>query len=220
MHRVRVYLCTGLLATLSVASSDVAAAGAQRAATNAARAAADTPEQALLNRYCVTCHNDRLRTGGLALDTLDVSDVGAHAEVWEKVVRKLRGGVMPPVGWPRPDEDANDSLASWLETELDEAWAARPNPGRTDAFHRLNRAEYRNAIRDLLAIDLEIVDFLPADNASYGLRQHRRRAQDVAVADGALSLGGTDDQPHGSGQCATGGRFRGLPCPRGHATAA
>lgn len=125
-------------------------------------------EQALLDRYCITCHNERVRTGGLALDTADLSDVGADAQVWEKVVRKLRGGVMPPVGRPRPQPAEYDRLASWLETELDRVWTEHPNPGRTETFHRLNRAEYSNAIRDLLALELPIDDFLPADDASYG----------------------------------------------------
>ena len=125
-------------------------------------------QQALIDRYCVTCHNERLQTGGLALDTLDLSNVGEHAEIWEKAVRKMRGGIMPPIGRPRPDEAAYDGFASWLETELDQAAAAHLNPGRTETFHRLNRAEYRNAIRDLLGLELDIVDFLPADNASYG----------------------------------------------------
>ena len=83
-------------------------------------------------------------------------------------MRKVRGGIMPPIGRPRPDEAAYDGFASWLETELDQAAAAHLNPGRTETFHRLNRAEYRNAIRDLLGLELDIVDFLPADNASYG----------------------------------------------------
>ncbi|MCY4600282.1 MAG: DUF1592 domain-containing protein, partial [Acidobacteria bacterium] len=87
---------------------------------------------------------------------------------WERVLRKLHGRVMPPVGRPRPGEDEYEQLTSWLEGELDGAWASAPDPGRTETFHRLNRAEYGNAVRDLLAIDIEVADFLPADNASYG----------------------------------------------------
>jgi mono/diheme cytochrome c family protein len=124
--------------------------------------------QALLKQYCITCHNQRLKTGNLALDTLDLSDVGAGAPVWEKVVRKLRAGVMPPAGRPRPDEAAHDAFVGWLEGELDRAAAAHPNPGRTETFHRLNRSEYQNAIRDLLDIELNIADLLPADDSSYG----------------------------------------------------
>ena len=88
--------------------------------------------------------------------------------MWEKVVRKLRGGVMPPVGAPRPDAATYDALAASLERTLDRAVTAKPNPGRVDTFHRLNRAEYRNAIRALLALDVDIDEMLPSDDASYG----------------------------------------------------
>ena len=123
---------------------------------------------AVLDRYCVTCHNERLQTAGLTLDAMDVANVAGDAEVWEKVVRKLRAGAMPPAPRPRPDETTYDAFAGWLEAELDRAAAARPNPGRTEAFHRLNRAEYHNAIRDLLALDVDVTELLPADDASYG----------------------------------------------------
>ena len=124
--------------------------------------------QALLNRYCISCHNERTKTAGLMLDKLDLSNIGAGAEVWEKVVRKLNAGVMPPLGMPRPDKSAADSFRSWLETQLDRAAAAQPDPGRTQTFHRLNRAEYHNAIRDLLDIELDVAGLLPGDDASYG----------------------------------------------------
>ncbi len=137
-------------------------------ATAPAPTPSSTPHRALLDRYCVTCHNDRLRTADLALDTLDLEHVGEAPEVWEKVVRKLRAGVMPPSGRPRPDQPAYDGLATWLETALDRAARANPDPGRTEPFHRLNRAEYQNAIRDLLALDIDITARLPPDDASYG----------------------------------------------------
>ena len=124
-------------------------------------------ERALLNRYCVTCHNERLKTAGLMLDKMDVEKVSEGAEVWEKVVRKLRTGAMPPAGMPRPDEAAYDSFAGYLETALDSAAAAKPNPGRP-AVHRLNRAEYGNAIRDLLALEIDAESLLPADDSGYG----------------------------------------------------
>ena len=124
-------------------------------------------ERALLNRYCVTCHNERLKTAGLMLDKMDVEKVSEGAEVWEKVVRKLRTGTMPPAGMPRPDEAAYDSFAGYLETALDSAAAAKPNPGRP-AVHRLNRAEYGNAIRDLLALEIDAESLLPADDSGYG----------------------------------------------------
>ena len=125
-------------------------------------------QQQLLDRYCVSCHNQRLKTGGLTLDTVDVGNVAAAAPSWEKVARKLRAGVMPPAGRPRPDKQMQDAFVVWLETQLDQAAAAHPNPGRTDTFHRLNRAEYRNAVRDLLGLDIDVASLLPADDASYG----------------------------------------------------
>ena len=123
--------------------------------------------RALLTRYCVTCHNERLKTADLMLDKLDVENVPAGAAVWEKVIRKLRTGAMPPVGMPRPDRAGYDSLATYLETELDRAAAAKPNPGRP-ALHRLNRAEYANAVRDLLALEIDGETLLPADESGYG----------------------------------------------------
>ena len=123
--------------------------------------------QELVARYCVTCHNDRLRTGGFSFEPLDVADVAAHPEAWEKVVRKLRAGAMPPRPRPRPDQETYDGFRAWLEGELDTA-AADVNPGRTETFHRLSRTEYRNAVRDLLALDVGVDDLLPADDTSYG----------------------------------------------------
>jgi len=142
-----------------------------------------TQYRALLDQYCVSCHSQavvegtdaprtalisQLRAVGLTLDTLDLATVGVDAVHWEQVVRKLRAGLMPPAGRPRPDEATQDAFQAWLETQLDDAWAARPDPGRTATFHRLNRAEYRNAIRDLLALEIYVDDFLPADDASFG----------------------------------------------------
>src|SRR5262249_3177410 len=97
----------------------------------------------LLNRYCITCHNQKLKTADLMLDKLDVARVSEGAPIWEKVVRKLRTGAMPPAGLPRPDKDMYDSFAGYLESELDRAAATHPNPGRP-VVHRLNRAEYAN----------------------------------------------------------------------------
>ena len=142
-----------------------------------------TEYRALLDDYCVTCHSQRivdgqnepatvltsqLRAVGLALDALDLSAIAADAAHWEPVVRKLRAGLMPPAGRRRPDQALLDEFRAWLETELDGAAAASPDPGRTATFHRLNRAEYHNAIRDLLALEIDVVDFLPADDASFG----------------------------------------------------
>ena len=121
----------------------------------------------VLNRYCVGCHNERLRTAGLALDEMDPARVGDHPDAWEKVVLKLRTGAMPPAGRRRPDAATYETVASALENALDRAAAASPNPGRT-TVHRLNRREYENAVRDLLALDIDASALLPADNADLG----------------------------------------------------
>ncbi len=126
-----------------------------------------SPQRALLDRYCVTCHNQRLQTGGLALDTMDVANVGEAPEIWEKVVQKLRGGMMPPARRPRPDPEAYAGFQTWLEDSLDRAAAATLEPGRVPT-HRLNRAEYTNAIRDLLALDIDGQALLPADDSGHG----------------------------------------------------
>ena len=127
----------------------------------------------VLDQYCVTCHNQRLRTADLALDTLDLSNVTADAGAWEMVIRKLRLRAMPPAGRPRPDDATIDMVASWFETTLDRAAAAAPDPGRRPALHRLSRTEYQHAVRDVLALDdlpkeLDIAVMLPADNVTSG----------------------------------------------------
>ena len=121
-----------------------------------------------LDRYCVTCHNQRLVTAGLKLDEADVANPGEGAEIWEKVVRKLRTGMMPPPNMPQPSTEDRRALLSWLETSLDKAAAAKPNPGRTETLRRLNRTEYQNAIRDLLSVDIDAASLLPADESGHG----------------------------------------------------
>jgi len=141
------------------------------AASQAALPSAVAPHKAVLDRYCLTCHTQRLKERGtvpIALDTLDLAQIGANAEAWEKVVRKMRAGLMPPAGAPRPDKATHDGFAAWLESELDRSAAAHLNPGRTQPFHRLNRAEYRNAVRDILDLDVDVASLLPADDVSYG----------------------------------------------------
>jgi hypothetical protein len=133
----------------------------------AAYGQAPPPERTFLNQYCVGCHNEKTKIAGLMLDKLDPANVGRNAETWEKVVLKLRAGMMPPAGARRPDRAAADAFASNIETELDRAAAANPNPGST-ALHRLNRVEYGNAIRDLLALDVDVTTLLPADDSSEG----------------------------------------------------
>src|SRR5690606_30092882 len=105
-----------------------------------------------LERYCVGCHNDIDYSGELSFERLDRNDFDAHAEIWEAAARKVRTGFMPPLDAPRPERDVLDGLAAWLEHELDAAWQARPNPG-AKPLARLNRTEYVNAIRDILAFD-------------------------------------------------------------------
>ncbi len=135
-----------------------------RVQTPGAAAAAD---QAMLKQYCLGCHSDRLKTGNLVLENLDPSNPAGHIETWEKVVRKVRAGMMPPSASPRPTRTQLDEFAGRLETALDHEAAAHPNPGSI-ALHRLNRAEYANVIRDLLAVDIDASTMLPADDSSEG----------------------------------------------------
>ncbi len=167
----------------------VLAGGILAVPPGAAAAEATAAEVAeTLDRYCATCHNDRivngrdtapsmlvsqLRITGLAVDTLDVERVGPDSDAWERVIRKLQSRTMPPPGRPRPDDATYDGVIAWLETELDRAAAAAPNPGRRPALHRLSRTEYQNAVRDLLALDhlpkeFDVATLLPADNATSG----------------------------------------------------
>lgn len=124
-------------------------------------------ERRFLDQYCVSCHNAKLKTAGLTLDQMDPANVGDYPEAWEKVVRKLHAGMMPPAGAPRPPRAATDQFVSKIEAALDREAALRPNPGTT-VVHRLNRAEYGNAIRDLLALEIDAGAYLPADDSSEG----------------------------------------------------
>src|SRR3984885_11791212 len=146
-----------LLCTASVACSSVCALAQD------SRGA----QTALLNQYCVTCHNAKLHTGGLSLQDANLANVPAEAETWEKVIRKLRTGSMPPQGMPRPDAASLTDLAAFLENAIDQAAATKPNPGHA-AMHRLNRAEYANAMHDLLALDVDSSALLPPDDESSG----------------------------------------------------
>jgi mono/diheme cytochrome c family protein len=135
-------------------------------------ASAQAPAQ-VFTKYCVTCHNPKLKTAGLVIDPAELTHIGAQAELWEKVVAKLRSNAMPPAGAPRPDQATYDSVAAFLEMELDRAFAARPNPGKLPLLHRLSRTEYQNAIRDLLALsalpkEMDYGLLLPPDNAASG----------------------------------------------------
>ncbi len=135
------------------------------------RASEIAGHSALLRRYCLTCHTQRSMERGtvpVELESADLESVPDQAEIWEKVIRKVRTGTMPPLGRPRPDAAAADRLAAWLEIEIDRAAAASPNPGRTVPLHRLNRTEYQNAVRDLLDLDVDAAALVPADDQSYG----------------------------------------------------
>jgi hypothetical protein len=125
-------------------------------------------DQALVKRYCVDCHNDAEAAGDLTLEGRDFANIAHDGPVWERVVRKLRAGMMPPSGEPRPSSADTDAFATRLASSLDTAARLEPNPGRTEAIHRLNRTEYRNAVRDLLALDIDVETLLPGDDVSYG----------------------------------------------------
>ena len=159
LSRIAACGCVTLVA-LACRLAPVAHAGAP--------AQAPLEPRALLDQYCVTCHNERLQTAGLLLDRSDVERIGADGATWEKVARKLRSGAMPPAGRPRPDAATLEAFVTLLESTLDRAAAARPNPGRP-ADHRLNRFEYGNAVRDLLDLEIDAAALLPPDESDHGL---------------------------------------------------
>ncbi len=161
---------------------------------------------AVVNQYCLTCHNSKLKVGGLALDAINSESVSQHPQEWEKVVRKLRGQYMPPPGLPRPDDRTYKAVVASLVKELDSAAAAKPNPGRTGAVRRLTRTEYQNAIRDLLGVEVDITPLLPADESSHGfdnvtvvnlsptlLERYLSAAEKIS----RLAVGGTIPSPGG-----------------------
>src|SRR5581483_235526 len=135
-------------------------------------AASASPATELVTKYCVTCHNEKVKTAGLLLDGTDSEHVATAAETWEKVIAKLRSRSMPPPGMRRPDNAEYDRVAGWLESELDRAAAAHANPGRSASLHRLNRAEYANAVRDLIAVDVDPQAMLPPDEQAFGFENN------------------------------------------------
>jgi len=153
---------------LSLAAGQMSTAAAQTP-TPIVHSHAPDPAAAIwrvmLNKYCVTCHNERSKIGGLMLDRVDLARVPDQAETWEKVVRKLHAGAMPPLGLPRPDRTASDGFAAWLEAKLDAAATGDPGPA---GLRRLNRSEYAAAVRDVLALDVDASALLPADDANHG----------------------------------------------------
>src|SRR5579862_2597880 len=154
------YVAVAVTCSLAVFLSGSTHLGAQEKTT-------PTTQRALLDKYCVTCHNQRLKTANVTFDTMDLNQLSSNAQTWERAVRKLRGGMMPPPGAPRPDAAAVDTFVTWLENSLDKAAAAHPNPGSV-TLHRLNRAEYANAMRELFAIDVDPAALLPTDDISDG----------------------------------------------------
>jgi mono/diheme cytochrome c family protein len=165
-------LAVAAVVVASSASSRPQAAPRQAPVAQPASSQPQSPSQpqyaALVKQYCVTCHNERAKTGGLVLSTLDMSNIQPDAEVWERVLRKLRAGAMPPQGSRRPDQASYDGMVNWLEAELDRGAVEHPNPGRP-LLHRLNRTEYANAVRDLLSLEnVDVESMLPADDSSFG----------------------------------------------------
>jgi mono/diheme cytochrome c family protein len=224
----------GLVSVLAL----IALAGLWRATPLAAPAQASSPPSALptsiasasdaravVARYCASCHSARVRTAGLVLDSLDTEQIASNAEIWEKVTRKLRVGAMPPVGVPRPDAAITNGLASWLEEALDRAAAEKLRPGRP-ALHRLNRAEYANAIRDLLDLEVDASTLLPLDDSSGGfdnnadalgvspalLERYLAAARKIsAIAVGDLGIGPTTDTYRVRGDMSQDEHREGLP---------
>ncbi len=155
------------LLPLTPALAQSKAGKSEAAKANPAAQTGFAAQEAVVKKYCVGCHNDTSKAGGLSLESLNISKLGQHPDLGEKLVTKLRAGMMPPVGLPRPDAKTYDSLASSIEQELDRAAAANPNLTPPGA-HRLNRAEYANAVRDLTLVDIDPAALLPVDDAVFG----------------------------------------------------
>jgi cytochrome c551/c552 len=153
----RITACVGvvLLAAEALIASQPPSAGAASA------------QQALVDKYCVGCHNDRRKSGGFSWTSIDLADPARNAEASERVVKKLRAGLMPPAGSPRPEAARTKALVESLETAIDRAAAAHPFAGAPE-LHRVNRTEYRNSIRDLLALDVDVASLLPPDESGRG----------------------------------------------------
>ena len=153
--------------TLPIALAVLAAALCVPLEAQTPAASTAAAQGALLQQYCVTCHNDKTKVANFSLQKVDMTKVGDHPEVWEQVIRKLRAGMMPPPGMPRPPLAKYEGLRDWLEAQIDRTAAAHPNPGSV-VLHRLNRTEYANAIRDLLDLEIDVSALLPADDSARG----------------------------------------------------
>jgi hypothetical protein len=163
----------------AVSSVEIRAGQAERRSTSPV---SQSSPRAVLDQYCVTCHNQKVRTAGLALDTLDATQPSANADAWERVIGKLRAQSMPPPGRPRPDARTYRTVAATLERDIDRAWAAHPVPGRIGAVHRLNRTEYSNAVRDLFALDIDVRPLLPGDETADGSFDNLADALSISTA--------------------------------------
>ena len=182
----------------------VATAPEHSALTASAAAPPAALSREVLDRYCVTCHNQRLKTAGLSLDQVDLAQVGTHAAILEKVVRKLRSGQMPPEGRPRPDAATLEAFVTSVEAALDETAASRPDPGRV-VSRRLNRVEYVNAIQDVLGLQIDGAQLLPSDMAGFGFDNNAdvlsmtpalmARYTAAATKISRAALGGPDNRP-------------------------
>ena len=178
MNKKAVASCTAVAGLIAVSAVFVygQAANAPKPASASAGAPVQkasltttTPESAsrTLRQYCITCHNDKTRIANFSMEKLDLASAADHPEEWEKVIRKLRAGVMPPPGMPRPPLPAYEGLRDYLETEIDRKAASHPNPGSV-VLHRLNRTEYANVVRDLLDLDIDVTTMLPPDDSARG----------------------------------------------------
>jgi len=154
-------LFAGLLAAAALSGFQ------QRAQRTTVQTATPQTAKTVLDQYCVGCHNDKLKTANLSLEKADLAIAGEHPEIWERVIRKMRAGMMPPPGMPRPPLATYEGVRDWLEAEIDKRAAAHPNPGSV-ILHRLNRTEYKNAIRDLLDLEIDVASLLPPDDSAHG----------------------------------------------------
>ena len=189
----RASIAVGVLAVLAT-SSGLFTLNAQQ--QRARRSSTPAPHLALIDDYCLSCHDEDHKKGELSLEAIAAHDVARHPDVWEKVVRKLRARQMPPIGKTRPNDATYESVIAYLVKALDRAAEANPNPGRTATIRRLTRTEYQNAIRDLLALDVDVAALLAGRRIELRVRQRdgRRSLPDVA---GPLHLGGGENQPRG-----------------------
>lgn len=209
MSRMLTVAAVGLALCVAESSRLVQAQAAGQSAAVLSQASgsgaqAGAPDRALVNQYCVTCHNDKLKTGGFSLDNVNIGDVRANADVLEKVVRKLRSGQMPPEGRPRPDAPTVEAFAGSLEAQLDRAAQLAPNAGRVSS-RRLNRAEYVNVIRDMLALEINGSELLPGDMAGFGFDNNAdvlaitpglmARYMSAATKISRLAIGSPDNRP-------------------------